>query len=211
MRGSRASCILIEEDDTMHKRILGIWLVALVGACSSTSDTSGSGGSAGAGAGGPGDCPAVAAYTGMTCHPEDVGPTCPGTAACFCEGPINIETTCVCENHPTFGRAWKCGDDCASACAGSGGAGGSGGGGGSPQPAATCADFCAHLAAANCPKQLPGCEDACNSLAKPGCEMEMDAYLNCAVDAPVICDPDLGYPLIDGCKSEDKAFADCES
>ena len=40
--------------------------------------------------------------------------------------------------------------------------------------------------------------------------MEMDAYLNCAVKAPVKCDPNLGYPVIEGCAAEDKAFADCK-
>jgi hypothetical protein len=41
--------------------------------------------------------------------------------------------------------------------------------------------------------------------------MEMDAYLNCAAKAPVKCDPNLGgYPVIEGCAAEDKAFADCK-
>lgn len=191
----------------MYKRILGIWFVALVVACTSTSHRSRGGDSTGGDGGGMGGCPAVKAYTGMVCHEEDVGPTCPGTAACFCQGPINIDTTCVCENDPGFGMAWKCGDDCASACADGGGAGG---GGGSPPAAATCADFCAHLATGSCPQGIAGCEDTCKNLAKPGCEKEMDAYLNCAVTAPVVCDPNLGYPYVDGCMVEDKAFSDCK-
>jgi hypothetical protein len=61
-------------------------------------------------------CP-PSAYTGMACRAEDVGATCPGTAACFCSGPVNISTTCVCEEGTALGRSWRCADDCESACA----------------------------------------------------------------------------------------------
>lgn len=55
-------------------------------------------------------------YNGMACHAEDVGATCAGTAACFCSGPVNVSTTCVCEEGTAFGRAWRCEDACKSAC-----------------------------------------------------------------------------------------------
>lgn len=60
-------------------------------------------------------CPPKA-YTGMACGTEALGATCAGAAACFCNGPVNIATTCVCEEGAAFGRVWRCDPDCKSAC-----------------------------------------------------------------------------------------------
>ena len=57
----------------------------------------------------------------MACRKEDLGATCNGTAACYCNGPVNISTTCVCEEGTAFGRAWRCKPDCKSACKPDGG------------------------------------------------------------------------------------------
>ena len=66
-------------------------------------------------------CPSLV-NTGMACGAGDLNLTCPGTAACFCNKPVNISTTCVCKEGTAFGRAWRCTDDCQSACSADAGA-----------------------------------------------------------------------------------------
>lgn len=186
-------------------------LLIVVGACSSNASDDGSGsGSDAAGGGEDGTCPPNVTHA-IPCDVPQLGVTCAGIASCLCgtEG-ISVESTCVCQESELNGRAWHCGDECAQSCA-SGGAGGGGGGGGGADPVeeVDCSDLCAHFARTRCVQSTSGCEANCLRVVRsnPQCESEIQAYLQCAVVARIVCTLDEEY--VEGCDNEMAVLEAC--
>lgn len=155
--------------------------------------------------GGGDTCPTEVAHNGL-CAQQQLGATCAGQASCLCGSEIiTADASCVCQEGGAVGQVWNCGDDCAQAC-GTGGAGGTSGAGGSPPPPLTCVDFCAHINA-YCPDAFPDCEGLCEqTFMQPGCESQVQAYLQCFIGEPLVCEP---YPWSEGCDAENSALQSC--
>ena len=191
-------------------RLARVLLCLLVAACSSSEDNDSSGSGAGTGSASSNEsCPSNV-YPGIPCDGDQLELSCAGVASCFCgsEG-VTVETTCVCTESASLGRAWHCGDECEQSCgAGGAGASGSGGAGGSPDVLG-CSDWCAHFATAPCVRSIRrDCESDCEDFfGKPGCEAEFQAYLQCWVAAPLGCDGQL--VTVEGCDAETAALQAC--
>ena len=183
----------------------GLWIV--MAACSSSAPEDDDDGSSDATSGGGETCPSEVAHNGA-CTKGQLGVTCPGRASCLCGSEIiTADASCVCQEGGALGQAWHCGDDCAQAC-GTGGAGGTSGVGGSPPTPLTCVDFCAHMNA-YCPDAFPNCEGLCEvTFMQPGCESQVQAYFQCFIGKPLVCEP---YPYAEGCESENSALQACQN
>lgn len=139
-------------------------------------------------------CPDFAVSSGDPCDESQSGISCGGTVACSCG---SRPTSCTCTTSGGF-YSFNCLDSCSCSTPDSGTGGG-----------ARCGTLYDRLQGSSCPypPDLFTRDDfvaQCNSLAamSADCRAELDAYLSCALSAPIEC-MDVGdgmrFPTIPSC------------